>query len=688
MLCGVCLEGLRGIWDPKKGTRLGLLRNFPEIAEKEFHGIDDDTYDEVLGEYEIRSKKPELYVFGHHIDYDSLIRSKKIGCVVCSEIDNVDDCDDVCETLLDIGYFTVFRIDLPRGDRRQPVMLVYSGDPMSEIFHEIVTHDENDEVNSAISHSTSDAQTWAHVQTWVDRCMKGHETCLHQDSIFFAPTRLLELFHSGDEKSFRLIYHDEFDAADRYVTLSHCWGPEPAEKKLRLIDSTRDELRVGRPVSILPKTFRDAFEIIERLGVRHLWIDRLCIVQDSAEDWQAEASTMQSIYSHGWLNIAALGAKDDQAGCFFDRDPTVVSPTVFNLSPPSSNTTTFYRFDLERESWRRDFEGELLLTRGWVLQERILSTRNLYFGSKQVFWECFETNCCETVPNVRLAELDRSFSTPRNANPSKQTWKPLIQPERKGSGWTITDWFSAVETYSQCNLSHSSDKLVAISGLAKRMGDMMRIQQGLGHDVYLAGLWGHTMPRSLLWRPKTHGRRMSSYRAPSWSWASINGGIFLDNPSGSHWHVDVLGTEVVPQGSDVTGKLNGGFLTLRGHVCRARIFKKANNGPIGRELYLVSSFQYPQSDVAIDLEFGSSYVQFDVPNENYEAVAILIFNIRPHKAFSFVDVNGLALVFADESKSSYRRVGYAFLKVTVDFEDENFEKELLDEFPVRVVEIV
>ncbi|KAI0851194.1 heterokaryon incompatibility protein-domain-containing protein [Daldinia vernicosa] len=481
----------------------------------------------------------------------------------------------------------------------------------------------------------------------------------------------------------------EFDPHERYITLSHCWGPKSTTKKLQLEKSTLEELRNGLPVAILPRTFRDAFEIIERLKVRYLWIDRLCIVQDSEEDWQAEASIMGPVYSHGLLNIAALGATDDQTGCFFDRDPALVSPAIINLSPPGDSIARLYRFEAEEESWKKDFEGQPLLSRAWVLQERVLSTRNLYFGSKQVFWECFETQCCETIPNTSLGQ----WHSPRSLAPSLKSgsriWKSLINPKNTGSIISNTDWPNTIQIYSQCNLTFPSDKLVALSGLAKRIGDAMRESYGPGNDIYLAGLWKHMMPETLFWRPKVRARRIFPYRAPSWSWASLDGEISYYQTTPIQWHVDILRGEITPQTDDLTGKVVGGTITLRGHICTARNLKLLKTAPVDCDMYSIGSLHHPKTDSLLD--FASSYgghIQFDAPDDFHETVVILMSGFRTHPKFSSVTVHGLALVFADESRSSYRRVGCANIKESVNFEECDLERDLLKELPQEIIEII
>ncbi|KAK2774673.1 heterokaryon incompatibility protein [Colletotrichum kahawae] len=77
-------------------------------------------------------------------------------------------------------------------------------------------------------------------------------------------------------------------------------------------------LRQPRDVELLLKTFREVFDILRRLGIRYIWIDRFCIVQDSEADWQTQASVMGEIYKTSFVCISGLGAPDDDAGCFYD----------------------------------------------------------------------------------------------------------------------------------------------------------------------------------------------------------------------------------------------------------------------------------------------------------------------------------------------------------------------------------
>ncbi|KAI0164071.1 HET-domain-containing protein [Xylariaceae sp. FL1272] len=678
MLCDVCREGLDGIWDPEKTKRLGELRDFPNILQRQFPNVEDDEFDRVLGKLNLQ--EPEKYVFGHHVDHDSLLRSRRQGCVACAEFSDVNDEDDVDQTFSKLGYYSVFCISLSRKVYCKPTMLVYLGDPFEEFAHEMVAHHERDHINSAISHSTASVETWALVQSWLRGCLDHHETCRSQRQEKFTPSRLLQLgADGGDEKTFKIVFRAEVDPDEPYVTLSHCWGPAPPHKKLRLTKSSQATLRDILPVRILPQTFRDAFEIVERLQVRYLWIDRLCIVQDSAEDWRAEASMMQTVYRHGYLNIAALGSSDDEGGCFYDRDPALVAPTILDLGPRNDQLASFYRLEAEDGAWGPMFEGEPLLCRAWVFQERILATRTLYFGSKQVFWECCETNYCETIPNSQLTRRSRRQVTQEGSGPGPYTWKTLIDPRNRSRKDTMTDWSRAVEMYCQCKLSFPGDKLVALSGLAKHMGSMARRRGGGDKVVYLAGLWENTMPESLLWTPRAQAHRPQSYRAPSWSWAAIDGDIRFVHTSGSKWHVDLVEVTSVPRTADPTGELTGGAVRLRGSLAQTGALRRIKTFASERDTYRIGSFHRVDTGARIDgLGDRSAYLQLDTSEDFQSQLTFLLFSSRPHEEFSFVSTQGLALVPNGEPIACYRRVGYIFVETTVDFSD-NFQTLDLDE---------
>lgn len=523
---------------------------------------------------------------------------------------------------------------------------------------------------------------------------------------YYMPKRLLELSTDGGERIFRLVSGDEVevDRKKPYVTLSHCWGPAPAHEKLRLIRSSEDTLRAGYLVGRLPRTFRDAFEVLARLGVRHIWIDRLCIVQDSVEDWREAAATMHDIYRHGYLNIAALGSPDDEGGLFFDRDPASVAPALIDLSrewPDRKDDGPFiFRFEGEEETWRYHFEGQPLLGRAWVVQERVLAPRNLYFGTHQIFWECWGRTHCETNPRKDLLGRHMTPSAKGSGGgggvtsaPARHGWKDLIS----GLDARIrTHWGSMVEMYCRCGLSYASDKLVALSGMAKDWATVGRDDDdGDGGDLYVVGLWRREMPANLMWWVEGRVTRPASYRAPSWSWACLDGKIHLEpplpRPVKSHQPlVEVIGAGVVPKGLDPTGEVEHGLITLKGPLLYANVKPLS---PGNKRVFDLDAIHNPFTMEAIDPdELGdeSKSFQVDVAGEYCSEAYVLLFYATANTTFNYLTMQGLALVPVDETRSFYRRIGHASIQ-TYSWEDYNGQEHLADvlsKIPIGTVNVV
>jgi len=253
------------------------------------------------------------------------------------------------------------------------------------------------------------------------------------------------------------------------------------------------------PRNALPKTFRDFIKINRFLGIQYIWIDSLCIVQDDEEDWKAESARMTNVYGEAVLNVAAVGAADGSVGCFFERSKTWRCQAKISTER-QQKMLEFFPFHFQKLLTETP-----LASRGWALQDRILPRRTVFFGQTQVFWECNELQACEIFPN---------------------RYPPEIRPEKL---WPITTkgWKNIVASYSRCSITFSRDKLVALPGLARLM------QQESGIE-YVAGLWRKNLESQLRWQ-RTHSpgtiERPAVYRAPSWSWASIDGRVIIPKRS-------------------------------------------------------------------------------------------------------------------------------------------------------------
>ncbi|KAI8724343.1 HET domain-containing protein [Fusarium sp. LHS14.1] len=468
--------------------------------------------------------------------------------------------------------------------------------------------------------------------TWASRALKdcdaNHRECKSLLDTEL-PTRILDLGDTAKPLQLRLLEPNGEKA--RYVCLSHCWG------KTQQITTNRANLSSRKREILftsLPKTFQDAVVFTRKLGLRYLWIDSLCIIQDSKPDWIKESAKMASVYQNSFLTLAATKSADSHGGCFStDSSPRSGYP----LSCGEKTIVVYVREEFPH--WD-DIQGSRLLqefpllTRGWAYQERLLAPRVLHFCRGELVLECLRTTVCEcccfkpislpkvehfaairTIPSLQAEpEEDRQPSLARSAGGSfgrrrraintiyslfgrssaqptdpdelsrwrmqytmEQERARLLDMERHREAATLTvaplkqKWHEIVRIYSNLTLSVETDRLPAIAGLARQA-------QWCRTGSYLAGLWEDSLEEDLLWRvsklvPGSNLRR-PAYRAPSWSWASINGGVsYLKGRSrnaGSDFHLRKAVCIPVP-GADQFGQIAKGHLEVECTLLRAGI---------------------------------------------------------------------------------------------------------------------
>jgi hypothetical protein len=158
-------------------------------------------------------------------------------------------------------------------------------------------------------------------RSWLSTCIARHDCS--QGTISKLPTRVL-IIDGLDQV--RLYVSQQGEKAS-YACLSHCWGSDPLSL-LRTTTASLDTFRASVPWKDLPNTFRDAINFTYRLGLRFLWIDSLCIVQDSITDWRHEGSLMAEIYESAYVTLAATKASDPTEGCFATPDDVYRTRTI------------------------------------------------------------------------------------------------------------------------------------------------------------------------------------------------------------------------------------------------------------------------------------------------------------------------------------------------------------------------
>jgi hypothetical protein len=418
------------------------------------------------------------------------------------------------------------------------------------------------------------------ILSWIGNCGKQHG-CRRKIKKEHSsrPTRLIFVGQEDDHSDVRLCSRDEIEDNAPYVTLSHCWGSKGLDFKL--VKASEVDFQNNIPFRLLPQTFKDAISATRKLrnafGVSYIWIDALCILQDSEDDWNHESSMMGDIYLNSYCNLAACLGNNSRAGLFQERNLFNVHRCKVKGGEQSCFEGTFEVGDFFAHETA--VVSSVLLSRGWVFQELSLAPRVLYFTPNQVFWECGEVRFEENRPHEDLkpARQDRhDFSNPPYRH---------MAFEETSCTWTEIQsykaWSDAVESYSKCSLTMSKDKLVAIAGLAKLL------KESFGeHTEYMAGLWIHHLFLHLVWEPQPYRysftgksprqKRPTEYRAPTWSWASIDNPVynFLLQPIRKGLYsslIDVLDVKIEKQSENEFMGIQAASLTIKATLFKANL---------------------------------------------------------------------------------------------------------------------
>lgn len=228
------------------------------------------------------------------------------------------------------------------------------------------------------SSSTDSRFTFGVAKVWLNDCIQTHADCRYR--IFDTaslPTRVLDVELGQNSAMIRLQDTVNIGTSYQYLALSHCWGN--VQTTTLLTSASMQRYYTVIHLHELPKTFRRAVSITRELGYRYLWIDSLCIIQDSEEDWKRESVRMGDIYRNSTCCIAAVASDDDDGGCFFSRNPLAYFPCRLGYSDGNEIIVIVKpapeEYDYSNESL--DLSDKPLWSRAWVLQEMALAPRTL-----------------------------------------------------------------------------------------------------------------------------------------------------------------------------------------------------------------------------------------------------------------------------------------------------------------------
>lgn len=453
------------------------------------------------------------------------------------------------------------------------------------------------EVRPDISSTAWSESAQEFVRNCIRRCSQNHDRCKLGATAASLPTRVIEVGKIGDER-LRLL-ETQSSTFGQYAALSYCWGSDQPLKTTST--NIQDMITTGLRVSELPPTLVDTVHVTRSLGIQYLWIDALCIIQDSIEDWESQSEQMSSIYEKAYLVIAASSSSSATQG--FLNHQRELHPYYLRL-PDRYGTPVTIAFHRIPDSGVHD-HGERntdpLDRRAWAFQERQMSTRCLIFSLDELQWVCKTITVCEC-------------GLPAEANSCHSKLQAYCdgthQDELTGTELALQagyEWCTAVGDYSRRRLTCADDKLPAISGIASRFGASMGFQ-------YVAGVWAEDMVQGLAWSVALPFRHPpaplpTDYRAPSFSWASIKDGVsYATSPRDREWHwipycsLADAGTKV--PGRNPFGKVLDAWATIRGPVARGFIVLASNtfrsdDGQIDLRLSLdsaVTAFSYTSED--------------------------------------------------------------------------------------------
>lgn len=483
----------------------------------------------------------------HHVNLQALFESARKGCHLCSLL-----YVQTCSRTFDYPSDTLPSGQLTLGIRwkSQDTGLLLGlrdleGDlEMTTLSLSVIWSSESDReakspwrTNSTASKATIDL-----ARKWLQSCRENHAECSRQG--FFSqdqPKRFLRLSGSHVDPLIHLVEAQELSSNVLYLTLSHCWGTKPI---LKLTKANYSSFVKGLPFSGLSKTFQDTIQLTMRLGFCFLWIDALCVIQDDSQDLRAEIPRMGTIYGNCICTIAALSSQGGDGGCFADRVPLASIPCrVFTKSGQSIGLKS-HRMDgikeqLDPNCVMGSRYAPSLHQRAWVVQERSLSPRTLYFSKVGVHWECctmtmfedddiWEDGSYEGLTSFETGRLKYGVSKVLRNN---QGTNKLGLGERYSRQYEVGNWhdqwWHLVGLYTGCKLTHMSDRWPAISGLAAMF------EKATGSPI-VSGIWKSRLMNDILWEPGGHGpndelRRRLDNGHPTWSWLSMDSPVSLDD---------------------------------------------------------------------------------------------------------------------------------------------------------------
>ncbi|KAF7916405.1 uncharacterized protein EAE98_010705 [Botrytis deweyae] len=342
------------------------------------------------------------------------------------------------------------------------------------------------------------------IKEWLDDCCHRHtRTCRYSTPKL--PTRVLKI--GSKSTSLVYLYVSRPDQKDDYIALSYCWG---GPQSFTTTNSTLEQNMRGIDIDNLPLTFKDTILMARKLGIRYIWIDALCIIQDSDLDKAREIGAMGDIFKNATVTISAASATSVDGGLFNQKPSPELLEIPFCL--PDKSLSKVY---ISESKGLGEWPQEPIDRRAWCFQESMLSPRLLSFRSTELLWHC-QSLRYEPVVKSYYLHMWTKVKMPANI------FGRDVAVYLPGALHRSEIWNCIVENFTGRDLTNPEDRLPAISGIAKELALAW-------NDKHVFGVMRSTIEHHLSWdteRWRTFPRKgHSNVRnggAPSWSWVSVD----------------------------------------------------------------------------------------------------------------------------------------------------------------------
>jgi len=520
------------------------------------------------------------------------------------------------------------------------------------------------------------------MQTRLSKCQEDHPAWRKTETPL--PTRAIYI---GSSNSYIRLFEAKGMMA-RYVTLSHCWG---GEQPTTTTSSNLEALNNFIDFERLPIVFQQAILVARKLGVEYIWIDSLCIIQDSQSDWELESAKMCDYYENAYLTISTATSPNPHVPFLGPRD-TKWKPVELQLVTQEGHEPMM----AQRIATTPEEQGKLF-TRGWAWQESAMSSQMVYFTPSELIWECSKCDV-NVVPQRYIPDSGSSqrlgFSSTmsklrfwfahgrsQDSSDDELSLDDNGEPYKVGYSYVWDMWNDLVGCYSRRELTFLLDQLPALSGVASRVYEVTESR-------YLAGIWEDNLPASLCWVQEDYNDEAmplpKEYLAPSWSWVSVVRGVEFPVERTIHQFepaVTVVEANCHVPGLNPFGRVSDGHIQLRGQVFEGTLTCDNPHSTAHYDVVSPEGEWWFRTDSALVEQDGKVSRARERQTLSKFTSKVTCMYLGTSVSFSFMEgdkrTHYIMVFGAEDEEGSYCRIGLASLETVSPFElKHNLDREM------------